>query len=306
MQSEILDAVFVNPFREGDFVVAPLKSFFEVRHVFREELAVPHRLTFFCITFFIEGDGYHHIDFNDFRYEGMSLFFTCKGQLHAFDMRDDVNGYVVYFTEAFVNRNLEGFSDKLYYHLFNYGLNSPQLSIPDQEPLQQDFIALFKMMHHEYECGDDDLKEDIIRCLLRTLLYKAERIQARSRNVTAEKADHRVFVQFQRLLETRMFETRNVQDYCNELSVGYRTLNRVCREFTGKTVKQFVDERLVLEIKRLLLDRQISIKEISYKTGFNEPTNLTKFFKAHTGLLPKNFRAEASGHRPLVVLSEGV
>ena len=74
-----------------------------------------------------------------------------------------------------------------------------------------------------------------------------------------------------------------------------KQLNRVARENTGKTVKELIDDRLILECKRLLAFSHHSICDISTILGFDEATNMTKFFKRHTNITPKQFREIAAG-----------
>jgi transcriptional regulator GlxA family with amidase domain len=50
---------------------------------------------------------------------------------------------------------------------------------------------------------------------------------------------------------------------------------------------------VILEHKRLLAHSGVSVKELAALTGFDEPTNLVKFFRLHTGQTPLEFR---SGH----------
>lgn len=296
MQTDIINTEFFNSLNNSKFVVMSLKDFFAGGRRYNVNLYQPHRLMFFSIVCFLDGKGKHHIDFTEFSYSGMSLFFMCKGQLHAFEDNADANGYILYFTEDFVNQHLSGNSDRLYYRLFNYAVNSPQLALPDTDTetdtdgLHKDVTALFEIMHREYHRRSDALTEDIIRCQLRTLLLFAERRQETNHAFFQNHKSHDLFIRFQQLLEQMLFSVRNTQDYCQALNVGYRKLNTVCKDFTGMTMRQFIDARLTLEIKRLLANSGYSIKEVCYKTGFDEPTNMTKFFKSNTGMLPKDFR----------------
>jgi len=59
----------------------------------------------------------------------------------------------------------------------------------------------------------------------------------------------------------------------------------------GKTPKQLIDERILLEAKRLLVHSNDPGKIIGLSLGFDEPTNFNKFFKKHTGKTPSEFRA---------------
>ena len=69
-----------------------------------------------------------------------------------------------------------------------------------------------------------------------------------------------------------------------------KKLNRITQELMGKPVKTYMYDSLILEIKRLLMNTSLSIKEISYKIGFEDPTNFVKYFKKYTELTPIDFR----------------
>lgn len=69
-----------------------------------------------------------------------------------------------------------------------------------------------------------------------------------------------------------------------------KKINEICIKGTGKTIKQHLQERLILEIKKEIRLRRKSLKEIAFDLGFNEPAYFTRFFKQHTTLTPKEFR----------------
>lgn len=51
-----------------------------------------------------------------------------------------------------------------------------------------------------------------------------------------------------------------------------------------------INQRLLLEAKRLLVHTQKSIKHIALQPGFEETTHFNKFFKKYEQCMPKNFR----------------
>jgi AraC-like DNA-binding protein len=67
-------------------------------------------------------------------------------------------------------------------------------------------------------------------------------------------------------------------------------LNTVSKTVVHQTAKAFIDSFVILEAKRLLVATTLSVKEISYECGFDEPTNFLKYFKKHTNLTPTQFR----------------
>ena len=58
----------------------------------------------------------------------------------------------------------------------------------------------------------------------------------------------------------------------------------------GSTPKKIIDDRIMLEAKRLLAHSSESVKEISYSLGFDEPTNFVKYFRKHHLSTPIEFR----------------
>jgi AraC-like DNA-binding protein len=57
--------------------------------------------------------------------------------------------------------------------------------------------------------------------------------------------------------------------------------------------RQFIDDRVVLEAKRLLAHTGVTVTECARRAGFDDPANFSKFFRARTGLTPGAFAARA-------------
>jgi AraC-like DNA-binding protein len=82
-------------------------------------------------------------------------------------------------------------------------------------------------------------------------------------------------------------------------ALGYsvRTLTRACRTATGGTAKAYVDGRVLLEAKRLLVHTHAPTSAVAAELGFRDPSDFTKFFRRHDGRTPAAFRAVAQGSR---------
>jgi len=75
-----------------------------------------------------------------------------------------------------------------------------------------------------------------------------------------------------------------------KLGTTVKTLSRLVREQNNVSTKALIDERRTLEIKRMLRGTHKPVKEIAYELGFDEPTNMIKYFKKHVGMTPNGFR----------------
>ncbi|MDH6354970.1 AraC family transcriptional activator of pobA [Dysgonomonas sp. PH5-45] len=97
-----------------------------------------------------------------------------------------------------------------------------------------------------------------------------------------------------RLIDRNFIHERETLFYSNQLGITPKKLNQACIRGTGKTLKQHLQERLVLEIKKEIRMGQKSLKEIAFDLRFNEPAYFTRFFKQHTGYTPTQFKEQES------------
>jgi AraC-like DNA-binding protein len=273
---------------EIEFEILTLSSLFSRSDKLKFSLNKPHRVDFYHILFITKGTGIHYIDFRPYNYSEGSILFISKGQVHVYEVRPDVDGFMILFTEAFLSKNLIHSDILSFYRLYNYYLHSPIMQ--PEEIGKENFVNIISEMHEEYNLSDDFTKEEILRLLLKLLLLKAERIK---RTLISGQKNSEWFIRFgvfRNQLERHFTETRNANEYARMMKISYKHLNEICKSIAGTTAKEFIDKFLILEIKRHLSMSDIPIKELTYKLGFDEPTNLVKFFKKHTGHSPSQFK----------------
>lgn len=85
-------------------------------------------------------------------------------------------------------------------------------------------------------------------------------------------------------------EEHQVQKYAALLGVTPNYLNVLTRKHWGKSALNLINDRVILEVKRLLLRTDYDISEIAYRVGFNELSYFSRFFKRNTGMTPLQFR----------------
>ena len=100
-----------------------------------------------------------------------------------------------------------------------------------------------------------------------------------------------LFYQFLQLVREHSAQEHQVAFYADKLCITPRYLNEViAQHIHGKTPKQLIEEQLTAEIKVLLNDPKLSITEIALHFNFPGQSYLSRFFKKHTGLSPKDYR----------------
>ncbi len=113
--------------------------------------------------------------------------------------------------------------------------------------------------------------------------------------VSSAPADD-TFRRYSAALERDFRSSHRVTDYAAALGYSPRTLTRATLTATGTTAKQYLDARILLEAKRLLVHTDATAADISRTLGcFTEPTDFAKFFRKRDGRTPLEFRAVARG-----------
>lgn len=146
-------------------------------------------------------------------------------------------------------------------------------------------------MMDELGRASDEGQADILQNLLHNFLLYGER-ERRKQDIGAIKkgADLDIVLLFKDVLETNYKQEKQVSYYASKAFVTEKRLNQATQRVLGKTPKEIIDERVLLEAKRILCHTGQSVKEIGYSLGFEEPTNFAKYFKKHTQQTPLAFR----------------
>jgi AraC family transcriptional activator of pobA len=84
-----------------------------------------------------------------------------------------------------------------------------------------------------------------------------------------------------------------IRTYAEQLGITPGQLSRLCREVLGVSSLDIINARLIHEAQRVLVYTGNSVKQLSYVLGFSDETYFGRFFRKHTGLSPREFRAKA-------------
>ena len=248
-----------------------------------------HKIEFFLILVITKKSYSHYVDFKSYELTEGSTLFVAKNQVHHFtNQLEKSEGFAIVFSSLFIDKHHFLGDSYKFNRLFNYHIEPP--IIHQNEMGQDSFVDIAHKLHIEYNFPNSFAKSEILSTLLHVLLLKAERAKE-IRSVDSVKIQWlETFSSFKNLLEKEYIETRSSRAYASKLFISYKFLNDIVKKLTGKTAKAFIDDFVTIEIKRYLVSTSFSVKEISYKTGFEEPANMVKFFKKNTGITPLKFR----------------
>ena len=136
-------------------------------------------------------------------------------------------------------------------------------------------------------------REQILQPLLLSLLFKLKGIQEEYTVLELPTSKRQIIVfKFKNLVNNLFISYKQVSDYAEKLFVSSNTLNKIVKDLTGKTAKEIINDRVILESKKMLLYTSSDIAQIAFNIGFDEPTHFIRFFKSHTLQTPKEYRIQ--------------
>jgi len=98
------------------------------------------------------------------------------------------------------------------------------------------------------------------------------------------------FQRFLDLLHSSQVKHRTVEAYASELCISPKYLTAICKKNSGKTTNQWIREQVLEDIRYYLCQTDLSIKQISDRLGFPNPSFFGKYVKQHFGMTPVDFR----------------
>jgi AraC-like DNA-binding protein len=262
---------YVNTFREH------LKS-----HSFVEE---PHRHDSYLMVFFTDGSGIHEIDFDRFEIKKGSLFVLQPGQMHHWSLSEDIEGFVIIFSQELYNLYFgkKNINDYNFYHSIH---NRPEILFEASEISK--ILPYFNLLIEEnsqYNNFQLDKMLNLLDCIHIEISRKYSETyshQAHSYNIKISA--------FEKLLEQHFKEEKSPSFYADKLNITLKHLNRICNEILQKTATDVIMDRVILEIKRMLTDKQLAVNEVASAVGYDDYSYFSRVFKKQTGISPTAFR----------------
>lgn len=251
----------------------------------------PHKHQF-CEVFLIKkGKIKQSVDYQEFDIEENTLFFISEGQLHQWERKNTVfEGYRLMFTEEFLllNQTNKNILFELIY--LNNLYHNPCLKLSDKSSNQ--INTCFDLMLEEFQL--EDKSDDALRSLLFVLLINIQRLFNTQKPSNSSKHQMFVFRQFITLLEKHFTENHLASFYADRLAVSTRHLNRIIQNIANKSISDVIQERIVLEAKRLLTYSNFTISQITEQLGFEDTSYFARYFRKITHLSPSDFRNKES------------
>ena len=251
-----------------------------------------HRRSFFKITY-IEGHSKinyltHHSEIN-----GTALVFTNPLLPYQWEVIDSLqSGYVCVFSKDFLGKHI----NLKQAEFFKDPKSSVLLLNEDNGPF---FKALFQRISHEL-ASPFRYSMELIKSIWLEIIYYAYKFYGDRDTVQSRfTSDERILNKSETLLESAFnidwqdtFGSRSPAVFPNKIGIHVNHLNKVLKRMTGKTTSELIQQKKLECAYELLRNTSMSVKEIAYQLGFQQPNDFSSFFRKKSAVTPQHYRSQ--------------
>jgi AraC-like DNA-binding protein len=274
---------FVNPLYK-DFTIASYQD----KEPEAMKRVAPHRHTYYEIIWVQSGEGNHIIDFRDYPFKGPCLFLLHPQQIHTMHKHTPTKGGVVKFSASFLPPEDADRDFFIKYGVFDDIDVMPVINLNEEQ--EQTIRRVFQDMYDAHR-QPSSFSAGILAAYLKIFILKIYEIKKTGMDVNAfQDADFIRYRKFQVLLNDQFIHHHDPGFYAAALHVSSKTLTNCTQRFTGRPPSELIRDRLLLQAKRLLHHSVLSVKEVAFETGFEDPSYFIRFFKKNMQMSPGEFR----------------
>ena len=113
-----------------------------------------------------------------------------------------------------------------------------------------------------------------------------------SLNDASTTHDKEVFNEFLQLLSQQNQKRQRVSYYADKMNISPKYLSSICKKVSGKNPMRWITENAMQDCYSLLKDTDLSVKEISNRLGFPNPSFFGQYFREQAGVTPMEYRIE--------------
>lgn len=153
-------------------------------------------------------------------------------------------------------------------------------------------IALLLQVFYDEFTTTDVVQGEMLMVLLKRLIIIVTRLAKQQYISKDDLPDDKLDVirKFNLLVESHYRAQHQVKYYADQLFKSPKTISNLFALYNHKSPLTVIQERIIIEAKRLLTYTDKSAKEIAGELGFEDAAHFSRFFKKHTTLSPIAFR----------------
>ncbi len=263
-------------------------EYFQLENILSNDCFVQEETIGSPLTFiwFVEDNNKIKIDNIEYQFNKNQIISLTE--FHKVDISSICNAKMIRFNRAFyciIDHDSEVGCKGI---LFFGASQLPVFKIPNEEV--ENFQTIWKMFEMEIQFKDE-LQLEMLQSMLKRFIIMCTRIykvQEKYHKMAGNQID--IIREYNFLVEQNFRKKNTVAEYASMLNKSPKTLSNLFSKISAKSPLQFIQDRKLLEAKRLLRYTDKSVKEIAYEIGFEDLQTFGRFFKNNEGVSPTDFK----------------
>ncbi len=247
------------------------------------ELLQPRRVMKYVLVWCSSGSAILVVDENEFALKSNTIITITSGQVHYFKKINNAKGFVLEFTFDFFCKNDQDIELVFHNSLFCHFAMNEITSLGKSNVVETELLQIEK-----------ELKEKPYQYLLsvhsRIELTLVEINRCKIKQGGEIYKPDALFLKFLEMVRSNFKKNLTVKQIAAYLCTTEAKLNELSKLHTGKTAQNVIYGLVASEAKRLFTYEKLSVKEVAYELGFNDPFYFSNFFKKQTKQSPKEYR----------------
>lgn len=246
-----------------------------------EGLGTSHRHDYHMFLLQEKGLTHTEIDFEEYIIRETSIMYLSPSQVHRGFKAEDMEVYMLIIKSENINSDYLKLLQRL------SPLRPLAIKLDDLLLIKKAFEISLQV----FEKTRDKLYSTLLRDCCNTVigLLISEYIKDEKKLPVISRFQ-RVAKAFSLCLEDNYKCCKSPAEYAMQLNIATSYLNECVKNVTGFPVSHHIQQRVILEAKRMLYHSDRSVKEISIELGYDDYSYFSRMFKKLTGMTAIDFR----------------
>lgn len=251
-----------------------------------KKVVIKENMLVICIS----GGGIMQINKRNQVFRKGFMFFLQKGFEFTINNKDFSYNYILLtLPDVFINNHIKNSSVSPYLMEVLKKKWNKHFYIENEEE--------FKLLYHDLKMLQKTLKKNyalthlfMVEHLVKIILLRISTGMIKDILYKRHEYNRSIIKELYNLFEQNQNISITAEYFAKSLNLNAKTLRSICKNTTNKSTKKLFDEFLISKIDTDIILNELSFKEISYKYGFKQTTNFSKFYRNNTGMTPSQYR----------------
>ncbi|MDP5199078.1 AraC family transcriptional regulator [Flavobacterium sp. DG2-3] len=253
------------------------------------------RSDYYSFTIVTKANGSFTVGDDKFELHPNHVVVACPDSFFKIDWTDMEKVYNIAFKKSFILKHFPGGID----NILEFNTKNGFCCCLTEDTMEYFEKTCLEM--HKIAVSDLCYKEEIMANMALNLLFLVQLQQETETNTkNSSEKNNKIVIDFRQniennfndLIEGYCTSVMRIKEHAQLLNLDENYLSKTISNSTKKTVNEWINKKLIDEIKYLLKHSEKSMKDIAFLFGFNDLNYFYSFFKTQTQFAPGAYRKQ--------------